>query len=115
MSDEQKTAQEHAPDPGALEESAAAQEQPTQTPFDHPMFLPAILMGLTLWFGYDGFINQDPEMLEHLSFNRGGFALLSLATAWFGYKGWREMRDIRAEQAERPTGPPGEGPPPPIA
>jgi hypothetical protein len=36
-------------------------------------------------------------MLEHLTFNRGGFALLSIGTAWFGYKGLKEMRERGAE------------------
>jgi hypothetical protein len=77
----------------ALSENAAEVDAPADTPFDHPLFLPAILAGLWVWFGYDGFLNQDPEMLEHLSFNRGGFAILSAATAWFGYKGWKEMSE----------------------
>jgi hypothetical protein len=78
---------------GTAVEAAGELDTPADTPFDHPLFLPAILAGLCVWFGYDGFINQDPEMLEHLSFNRGGFALLSVATAWFGYKGWKELSE----------------------
>jgi hypothetical protein len=66
---------------------------PPPTPFDHPFFLPAILLGLTLWFGYDAYVNQDPEMLEHLAFNRYGFRLLLAGTLWFGYRGWAELRD----------------------
>ncbi|MBW2293788.1 MAG: hypothetical protein JRG94_15960, partial [Deltaproteobacteria bacterium] len=34
-------------------------EEQAPTPFDHPLFLPVLLSGLTLWFGYDGWINQD--------------------------------------------------------
>ena len=33
------------------------------SPFDHPAFLPVLLWALALWFGYDGFINQDPEII----------------------------------------------------
>ena len=32
-----------------------------ESPFDHPAFLPVILWGLSIWFGYDGWINQDPD------------------------------------------------------
>ena len=85
-------------------------EEPTQTPFDHPLFLPVILGGLMLWFFYDGFINTDPEMMEHRTFNQVGFAVLSVATSWFGWKGVKEMRQISAAAANRD----GSGRPPPI-
>lgn len=73
-------------------------DEPAETPFDHPLFLPAICLGLWVWFGYDGFLNQDPDMLEHVGFNRGGFAVLTALTGWFGYKG---IREIQARNAER--------------
>ena len=69
---------------------------PAATPFDHPLALPALLAALAVWFFYDAFISQDEAMLENLTFNRSGFAVLALATTWFGYKGWKEMREIRA-------------------
>jgi hypothetical protein len=79
-------------------ESQEAQEPPAPppTPFDHPLFLPAILSGLALWFGYDGWFN--PEMGEHLSFNRYGFGVLLLGAIWFGYKGLQEIRESREIQ-----------------
>ena len=70
---------------------------PPPTPFDHPLFLPALLFAGVIWFGYDGFISQDPDMLEHQSFNRYGFGLLLLLTAWFGYKGWNEWQADKAD------------------
>ncbi len=98
--------EDQRPEPGAAdddEEARAAEtpedDEPVETPFDHPLFLPVILVGLSLWFFYDGFINQDPKMLEHLAFNRGGFALLSLAAAWYGYKGFREMRRAKEQES----------------
>ena len=36
---------------------------PPPTPFDHPFFLPVLLLAGAIWFGYDGFINVDPEIL----------------------------------------------------
>jgi hypothetical protein len=78
------------------------EDEATETPFDHPLFLPAVLLGLSLWFLWDGFI--DP-MEEHLAFNRWGFAVLGLATAWFGYKGIQEMRSSREDDASDKDGP----------
>ena len=83
------------------DDKTVTREEPKQgpppTPFDHPLFLPALLVAFMLWFGYDGFINQDPEMLEHQDFNRYGFGVLVLAAAWFGYKGWNEWQADKAE------------------
>ena len=91
-------------DPGAEERadgtapdnSDAPPPEPPPTPFNHPLFLPALLLAGCVWFGYDGFLNSDPEMLEHQTFNRVGFAILVVLTGWFGYQGlgdFREMRD----------------------
>jgi hypothetical protein len=74
-------------EPGAEEEG-----EETSSPFDHPAFLPVLLWGLALWFGYDGFLNQDPSMLEHLTFNRGGFAVLVVLAAYFTVQSLREAR-----------------------
>jgi len=84
--------------PGRSEEDSppvdpAEDAEATETPFDHPLFLPLLLAGLSSWFFYDGFINQDPEMLKHLTWNRTGFAASFLATLWYGYRGWKEMRE----------------------
>ena len=64
-------------------------DEQVETPFDHPLFLPVVLLGLSLWFLWDGFI---APMEEHLAFNRWGFAVLALATLYFGVQGLREMR-----------------------
>lgn len=84
------------------------------TPLDHPLFLPVILLGMTIWFGYDGFINQDPDMLEHLTFNRWGFGALALATVWFGRKGLAEMRARKQEASQDGSDPPSGLRPPPL-
>jgi len=62
-----------------------------------------LLTAGTLWFGYDGWINQDPDMLEHRDFNRYGFALLVVLAGWFGFKGWREWRAGSADEPPPPT------------
>ena len=70
-------------------------QPPPPTPFDHPLFLPAILGGLALWFGYDGWFNPD---IKAVSFNRYGFGVLLLGALWFGYKGLQEMREMRERE-----------------
>jgi len=87
-------------------------EGPPPTPFDHPLFLPTILVGLTLWFGYDGFISDDPKMLEHLAFNRGGFALLLLLSIWFGFKGFKEWKHMKEDRSQKQDDSEGSRPPP---
>ena len=85
-----------------------AKPEPPPTPFDHPLFLPVLLVAGVVWFGYDGWINQDPEMLEHRDFNRYGFGVLLLLSGCFGYKGWGEWQEDRAKaQAEKEASPEG--------
>lgn len=66
------------------------EDEPIDTPFEHPLFVPVVLLGLSLWFLWDGFI---VPMEDHLSFNRWGFGVLAVLTLWFGYRGIREMRE----------------------
>jgi hypothetical protein len=72
---------------------------PPPTPFDHPLFLPILLVAGVVWFGYDGWISSDPDMAEHQTFNRYGFGLLLVLSGWFGYKGWGEWQEDRAKAA----------------
>jgi len=65
------------------------------SPFDHPAFLPVLLWGLAAWFGYDGWINQDPDMLEHVTFNRVGFCILAVLGVYFTVQ---SVREVRAER-----------------
>lgn len=93
------------PGPERAEEAAAVDgaeddeddDDPVTTPFDHPLFLPVLLLGLSCWFGWDGFLTSDPEMQEHSTFNRVGFAILFPATLYYGYKGILEWREMQAE------------------
>lgn len=85
----------------AREESAAVSgeeedDDEASSPFDHPAFLPVLLWGLAAWFGYDGWINQDPDMLEHVAFNRWGFAILVALGLYFTIQSVREIRAGRA-------------------
>ena len=68
-------------------------EEQAPTPFDHPFFLPVLLTGLMFWFGYDGFLNDDPEMAEHITFNQVGFVVLLVLTIYFGIQGYKEWKE----------------------
>jgi hypothetical protein len=66
-------------------------EERASTPFDHPFFLPALLIAFTLWFGYDGWLNKDFDP-QWISFNRYGFFILAALSAWFTFQAVRETR-----------------------
>src|SRR5262245_3837802 len=54
---------------------------------------------LTLWFAYDGWLNTDPELLPHRTFNRVGTVLLgvwSIATAMLSVRVERTVRARRS-------------------
>ena len=80
---------------------------PPPNPLYHPLFLPVLLVAFTLWFFWDGFITQDPEMLEHQTFNRVFFVitfLFSLRVVPRGIREYREEREAAAqEQSESKT------------
>jgi hypothetical protein len=79
------------------EADAADEDDEASSPFDHPAFLPVLLWGLAVWFGYDGWINQDPDMLEHVAFNRWGFGILVALGLYFTIQ---TLRDTRARKDE---------------
>ena len=77
-------------------------DAPAPTPFDHPMFFPAMLFAVALWFGYDGFFSTDPDLADDKAFNRGGFVLWVVLFLYYGYRGLQEMR--ATEQADAHEG-----------
>jgi hypothetical protein len=81
--------------PKAVDASDAEDE--AGSPFDHPAFLPVLLWGLALWFGYDGWFNEN---IESVNFNRYGFAVLCALGAWFTFQAVREAR--RSSEVEPP-------------
>ncbi len=80
-----------ASDSADPQRSEAEEIQPT--PFDHPLFLPAMFAAGCLWFGYDAYLNDDPDMLEHLEFNRFGLRVVAYAAVVTGVQGWAELKD----------------------
>jgi hypothetical protein len=84
MSDEHTKTE--APDTSTDEEIETG---PAPTPFAPPFFLPAVCLGLTLWFAYDTFIHP---MEEHLDFNYYGFKVVLAAAAWYSYLAYCEVK-----------------------
>lgn len=76
------TAREPGPSDGAVEEEASS-------PFDHPAFLPVLLWGLAVWFGFDGWFNPK---IEAVMFNRWGFGILVVLGIYFTIQSIREVR-----------------------
>jgi len=87
MASENTDPQEPQSDPGGPELAP--------TPLDHPLFLPVLFAGVAVWFGYDAYFTTDPDMLEHLDFNRYGFRVLAFVTVLYGYRGWCEITQRR--------------------
>jgi hypothetical protein len=76
-------------EPPDSEEEEWEDDEDQSTPFDHPFFLPVLLIGFALWFGYDGWFNED---MEWLKFNRYGFGVLAVAAAYYSWRAVKEQR-----------------------
>ncbi|MDJ0866059.1 MAG: hypothetical protein QNK03_08125 [Myxococcota bacterium] len=78
------------------------EEEAPRNPFDNPLFLPILLLGLSVWFGYDGWINTDEHMQKPttLWFNRIGFVVLVAIGSWTGYRARQEIRETREAEAQ---------------
>ncbi len=80
-------------DPTDQPREADDQEELAPTPFDGPFFLPVLLLGLAAWFGYDGWLTDDTEMLEKWWWwNRGGAVIFAASSAWTFARALRERR-----------------------
>ena len=75
----------------------AEDDEDAPSPFDHPAFLPVLLWGLALWFGYDGWFN---ESIEAVDFNRYGFGVLVVAAVYYTFKAVREARAAEAKGSD---------------
>ena len=74
---------------------------PPPNPLYHPLFLPVLLVAFSLWFGYDGFLTSDPDMLKHQTFNRIMFAIMLPLCVWMVPRGIREFRAEQASAADK--------------
>jgi hypothetical protein len=74
---------------------------PPPNPLYHPLFLPVLMIAFSLWFGYDGFLTTDPEMLEHQTFNRVMFFVMFPLCLWMVPRGIKEFREDQANAAKK--------------
>jgi hypothetical protein len=102
MSEDERSKSKEPTESDAVEAVDEESEAPS-TPFDSPWFLPVLLWPLSAWFGYDGWFN--PEMEEHLLFNRAGFGVLVLAAIWYTFQAVRETKQDSGESHGREGGP----------
>ena len=82
--------------PGGGEPSAgkgSEEDEFAPTPFDGPYLLPVVLFGLAMWFGYDGWINEDASLQQWWWFNQGGAVLFAVWGAWLFFRAVRERAD----------------------
>jgi hypothetical protein len=93
MADEEPRTEEPAQDPELEDEELAS------TPFDSPWFVPVLLWAGAAWFGYDIVTNAEAYQ-EWPNFNRGGFAVLSVAAV---YTTWRAYRERSAPSGDEPS------------
>ena len=76
-----------------------------QPPEISPYVVSVLLAGFGLWCFYDGWITSDPDMQEHLTFNRVGSVLLLAWAVW-------DFRKVRKrEKAEKAATSPADGEP----
>ena len=76
------------------------------TPFDRPYFMPVLLFGLALWFGYDGWFNEE---IESILFNRVVFGILLVLTAYTTYQDVRDGRKSKVPRDGAADRSPGSG------
>ena len=67
-----------------------------QPPEISPYVVSVLLAGFGLWCAYDGWISSNPDMQEHLTFNRVGSVVLLAWAAWDFRKVRKREREDRA-------------------
>jgi hypothetical protein len=78
------------------ESESGKRRGPPPNPLYHPLFLPVLLVAFSLWFGWDGFLTTDPDMLEHQNFNRIMFVIMLPFCLWMVPRGIKEFREEQA-------------------
>ena len=74
---------------GGVDSADATDDEEASSPFDHPAFLPVLIWGLAIWFGFDGWFNPK---IEAVMFNRYGFGVLVVLGIYFTIQSVREVR-----------------------
>lgn len=72
-------------------------------PFDHPWFLPGLLYAFAIWFGYDGWLNEN---IKSVTFNRVMAPLWLAGALFYTVQNLRDQRRARERGSDAPTTPP---------
>ena len=64
-----------------------------------PYLFPVALAIMGIWFFYDGWLSTDPDMLEHLMFNRVGSAILLPWAVVDFIRTWRAENEYKRQIA----------------
>ncbi len=78
-------------------------KQPPPPPQISPYVFPVLLAGFGLWCLYDGWISSNPEMQQHILFNRIASGVL---LTWAIVDFIRTWRHEKADQAKEHPEPP---------
>lgn len=100
---EPRDIEEQSSSPPSSAEGRPERRGPPPNPLYHPLFLPILLIAFSLWFGYDGFLTTDPDMLHHQTFNRIMFGIMLPICLWVVPRGLREFREDQARAAKKQT------------
>jgi hypothetical protein len=100
---ETRDLEEQSSSPSSSAEAQPERRGPPPNPLYHPLFLPILLVAFSLWFGYDGFLTTDPDMLHHQTFNRIMFGIMLPLCLWVVPRGLREFREDQARAAKKQT------------
>jgi hypothetical protein len=94
--------EERRVDATAGADAADEAEEEASSPFDHPAFLPVLIWGLAIWFGFDGWFNPK---IEAVMFNRYGFGVLVVLGIYFTIQSIREVRARDQQSGDRADSP----------
>lgn len=91
------------------DEPESTQDSPEEpeyapTPFDGPYFIPILLLGMCVWFAYDGWFNPerlDPEasLSKYVAFNQYGAIILGTVGSLLGVRAWRQQQKDDGDDA----------------
>ncbi len=100
-SDGAHSTSDDSPAVNANTDQPAQRRGPPPNPLYHPLFLPVLLVGFSLWFFWDGFMTSDPEMAKHQLFNRISFGVSALICLRVVPRGIREFNEDREAAVKR--------------
>ena len=66
-------------------------------PFDHPWFLPGLLYAFAIWFGYDGWLNEN---IKSVTFNRVLAPVWLTGAVYYTFQNIRDQRRARERAAQ---------------